>query len=262
MPAAPPFFTRYGFSRPEEAAIDLRIEPYAEICHRGVLRPTVLASAVDLVASLHVRRLAGEDATFTGDLSLRAPARPVPASIEARGRVLRSGRRLITTAVELQAEGEPVGYGETTFTRIPRDPDRKAPAVALGVPERIPSHPLERPLAEEVGVETVDRARGRIRLPLRDALRNPEGVLQGALVALLVECAAEALADEAFGRPQIVTELDLRYLAAARVGPIESDARRIGPPEEPMLRVELRDAGQDGRPTTSALARVADARAA
>lgn len=264
-PPSPPFHTRYGFSRPRNRDISLVIEPYPEICDRGVLRPAILASAIDLVASLFVREIAGLDATFTGDLSLRAPRRDIPERIEVRGRILRAGKRLITTAVELSSADSPFAYGESTFTRIERRGERPPDAGALRVPDVIERHPLTRPLAEEVGIEILEPAIGRIRLPLRAALRNPEGILQGALVALMVETAALALADaeaetrSAAAPRAIVSELDLRYLAAARIGPVEGEAHWIGSPGHRMIRIELRDAGQQGRLTTSALARVADA---
>jgi acyl-coenzyme A thioesterase PaaI-like protein len=110
-----------------------------------------------------------------------------------------------------------------------------------------------------VGIELIDAAEGSLRLPLRPALLNPEGVMQGALVALVVECAGLARANAALSRPQVVTELDLRYLAAASEGPLESRAQFIGSPSDRMLRIELRDTGRAGRLTTAALLRVADA---
>ena len=83
--------------------------------------------------------------------------------------------------------------------------------------------------------------------------------MQGALVALAVECAALAAAEHSIGRAQAVSEMDLRYLAAAADGPVESEAHWIGGHEDRMLRVVLRDAGRDGRVTTTALVRVVDA---
>jgi len=254
-----PFHTRYGFSRPESPGIALRIEPYEEICDRGVLRPTILVSAVDLVASLFVREIAGTDATFTSDLSLRAPCEWVPRRIDVRGEVMRSGKRLLTTAVRLEADGRDFAYGESTFARLPRTGDSVPRIEDLRLPDVIESNPLSQPLSDEVGIEIVDPAAGRVRLALRAAHRNPEGVLQGALVGLIVETAALALGDSRAETARIITELDLRYLAAARVGPIESFAWPIGSGEATMLRVELRDAGQQGRITTSALVRLAPA---
>ena len=64
----PPLFTRLGFARTGDADAPLEIEPYPEICHRGALRLSVIASAVDIVGSLYAREVAGSDSTFTTDL--------------------------------------------------------------------------------------------------------------------------------------------------------------------------------------------------
>ena len=70
-----------------------------------------------------------------------------------------------------------------------------------------------------------------------------------------VECAALACADARSSRPNVVRELDLRYLAGASKGPVTSESAWIGDPTAGMLRVALRDEGKDGRITTTALVR-------
>lgn len=259
MSDAPPFFTRYGFSDLDLASHRLAITPYPEVCRGGALSATVVASAIDILGGVCTREIAGVDATFTSDLSLRIARPGIPPRIEGRGERLRTGRRLVTTAVTLDVDGRPWAYGETTFSRIPRDPADAPERSKLVTPSPLPSHPLTRVLSDEVGVEVLDPARGRVRIPLRPALRNPEGVLQGALVALAVECAALAVAEAALGRAQVVCELDLRFLASAASGPVESEATWIGTPTDRLLRVVLRDAGRESRLTTTALVRVSDA---
>ena len=103
-----PFFTRYGFGDLDPAALTLTVTPYPEICVAGTLRATVVVSAIDLLGAASTREIAGVDATFTSDLSLRialAPGRP--ARIEASAERLRDGRRLVTTGVTLEADGAP-----------------------------------------------------------------------------------------------------------------------------------------------------------
>ena len=264
--SAPPLFTRYGFARTGDEAAPLTIEPYPAICTNGALRATVVASAVDLVGGLHTRAIAGTDATFTSDLSIWIPRPDTPEARVARGETLRVGRRLITTRVVLSSRGpgDEAGtdacyaLGETTFTRIPRPPEEAPDIRRLSLPESIPRHPLDRPLDEAVGIHTIDAGEGHVELPLRGGLLNPEGVMQGALVALVVECAALSIAAEHAGGSPAVTELDLRYLASASEGPVYSRASWIGPAAERMLRVELRDAGREDRLTTTALVRIAD----
>ena len=255
MTAAPPFFTRYGFSDVDAETRSLRIEPYPELCTAGALRATVIASAIDIVGALCTREIAGADLTFTSDLSLRIPRPSIPAALGVRGECLRAGGRLVTTGVTL-FEGDAVwGYGETTFSRIPRDP-AEAPDLSKLIPaDGFPQHRLDRPLEDEVGIETIDAEAGRIRVPLRPDVLNPEGVMQGALVALVAECAALACADARSSRPNVVRELDLRYLAGASKGPVTSESAWIGDPTAGMLRVALRDEGKDGRITTTALVR-------
>lgn len=261
MSTAPPFFMRYGISRSRESGSPLVIEPYPEVCHRGVVRPTVLAAAVDLVGSFFAREVAGSDALLTTDLSVRAPARPAPGRMTTQGRSLRVGRSVITSEAVLQVAGAPAAYGQTSFRRVPRPASAPAPPgpSTLAVPEEFSCVPLDRPLLEEVGVEVRDAERGHVEVAMRDALLNGEGGMQGALVALLVEAAALALADAACPVPQVVTELDLRYLAAGRAGPIVSEAHWVAGPESEVMRVALRDVGNEGRLTTAALARVAPA---
>ena len=257
-PKSPPFFTRYGISRPSASADALTIEPYPEICVEGSLRATIVASAIDLVGGLMTREVAGVDATFTSDLSLRIPLPSCPDRLDAKGTRIRAGKRLVTTGVTLTQGDAVYAYGETTFARIARADDDAKSVAELSTPLAIPSHPLTQPLANEVGIEIVDGAEGRVRLAMRPALRNPGGVMQGALVALVVECAALAASEAKGERPRVVTEMDLRYLAAASKGPVSSVASWIGTVDANMLRIELRDAGQEDRLTTTALVRLAE----
>jgi acyl-coenzyme A thioesterase PaaI-like protein len=261
MPGPPPFFLRYGISRTGDPAAPLVIEPYPDVCRSGALRPTVLAAAVDTIGSLFAREVAGRDGIFTTDLSVRSPVRPVPKRIVVRGALLRAGRSLIASEALLEVEGAPFAYGQTTFQRVPR----KAPAEssgaseALGLPEVLAHFPLERPLADEAGVVVADASRGRVELPLGPASLSPQGVMQGALVALVVEEAALALAEHGDAGAHVVTELDIRYLAVGREGPIVSSADWVGAREDGTIRVALRDAGHGNRITTAGLARVARA---
>lgn len=268
-PPSPPFYTRYGFSRIGADAMGLRIDPYPEICADGRLLRTILVSAVDLVASFFVREAAGTDVTMTSDLSLRAHASVgEEGPLEASGRLLRSGRRMVTTEVRIERGGTLLALGESTFVRSPRAAVQGQPAPSmddLRVPPILERHPLIRPLAEEVGVLCDANRPGEAMLPLRPEVLNPEGVLQGALVGLLVESAALSLATSAApadaaggtGAGPFLEEIDLRYLAANRAGPISARASWIDAPS--MMRVELRDAGQPSRITASAFVRTSSA---
>ncbi len=259
-----PFYTRYGLTRTGDREAPLVIAPYPEIRRHGQLRAAVVAAAVDLVGSFFTREAAGTDILYTTDLSIRMPRPGPPAELRTRGRLLRRGRTGVTTAVELLT-GDEFGdevwaYGETTFARQPRAADDRVSPAELALPDTFARHPLSRPLEDEVGIEIVDAARGEVELVLRPQVLNREATLQGALVALLVERAAEAIAEHRLATPQRVTELDLRYLATAKVGPVRSRAAFIGEAKDGMLRVELLDTGREDRLTATALLRVAAAR--
>ena len=250
---SPAFFQRYGISRTGDPAHPLEIAPYPHVCRHGLLRATVIASAIDIAGSLNARSAAGADPTTTIDLSLRVPARELPQRITTTSEILRSGRSLVTTGLRFEADGATFAYGQTSFMRVAaRDPQAPPPP---GMPEVIEPVPLERPLVDEVGIETVDASRGHIELVLRERLMNGSGTMQGALVALLCESAAEVLAEHTHGGAQTVCELDLRYLAAARVGPVASQAQWVGDAASGMMQVELRDLGNEGRLTGAALLR-------
>lgn len=247
---------RYGIARTGDRAAPLLIEPYDEVCWHGSLRPSVIASAVDIAGSLYAREVAEADAIFTIDLSVRLPVRAVPGQITTRGSVLRAGRSLVTTGVVFEADGEPFAYGETDFMRVAVDADASSrPAV----PDVIEQVPLERPLIEALEIEMVDPAIGLVSLELRDDLRSTGGVMQGALVAVLGEVAAVALAEHHCGEPRVATEIDVRYLAKATRGPIVARAHALGGAGDGVARVELRDRGQDDRVTASILVRTAEA---
>jgi hypothetical protein len=85
--------------------------------------------------------------------------------------------------------------------------------------------------------------------------------MQGAVVAGLIETAAEDFADAVLGgtQPHVVIEMEVRYLAQNRVAPIVSSARFVGPPSEGRVRVDLFDDNGAGKLTTAAVVRVAPA---
>ncbi len=255
-----PFYTRYGLTRTGDRDAPLVIAPYPEVCRHGSLRAAVVAAAVDIVGSLFTRELAGTDILSTTDLSIRIPQPGSPAALVTRGRVLRQGRTGVTSGVELFAGSQLWAYGETSFARKPRAADAGVKIEDLALPRSFARNPLTRPLEDEVGVVVVDAGHGEVELVLRPQVLNAEATLQGALVALLVERAAEALGEHRLGSPQRVTELDLRYLSTAKLGPVRSRAAFIGGPDDGMLRVELRDIGRGDRLTATALLRIAAAR--
>ena len=229
-----------------DLVIDL--EPVPAVLHHGVVRTSVLSYLVDCVAGIPLDR--DPDAwTLTTDMTVRARPVPAPDRVTARFRLLREGRRSATGAVDLHTEaGEVLGTGAIGFARVPRR-EGDPPKVDLPVEELIArfaaSPVLRRPLRDAAGIEVVDAAAGVVEVPLTDALRNPAGTLQGAMVALVAEAAAEEVIACRAGGPAVVTDLDLRYLDRTGAGPVRTRTEVIGDGPGAPVVVELVDVSTD-----------------
>jgi acyl-coenzyme A thioesterase PaaI-like protein len=222
----------------------LELTPTPETLQLGVVRASVLSFAIDAVAGI----LLDQDPdtwTFTSDMSVRMRPVPAPARIDAVNTILRRGRRSATCRVELTTDdGAPIATGALGFVTVPRregDPPKptlspqEAPSVFRGLGR------LSRPLRHEAGIEVMDASEGIVQVHVTPAIRNPAGTLQGAMVALVAESAAEDLIEARFGVPALVTELDLRFLGQAKEGPVRTQSRLLGDGPDSPVEVELID---------------------
>ena len=154
-------------------------------------------------------------------------------------------------------EEQPVATGAIGFTRVQRrDTDPVKPPAS---PSRMAtmfdgSRTLDRPLREEAGIVVLDASAGALEMQVTPELRNPAGTLQGAMVALFAEAAAEEMASARFDTAAVVTELDLRYLAQTGEGPVQSSCTLLGDGPDAPMQVELSDRSS-GRLTTLVYAR-------
>jgi acyl-coenzyme A thioesterase PaaI-like protein len=244
-------------ARLHQGELSLRLTPQPETLHHGIVRASVLAYLVDAASGIPV----DDDPavwTLTTDMSVRVRPEPAPSGITATSSVLRRGRRSITCKVDLDSdEGERVGMGTIGFATVPRrDTDPPKPTFTLEEAAQIfvdlPG--LSRPLRDEAGIEVIDAREGVVQVDVTPELRNPAGTLQGAMVALLAEAAAEDLVATRLGGPAVVTDLDLRYLAQAPVGPVRTRCRALGLSPDAPIEVELVDLSAE-RVTTVAYAR-------
>jgi acyl-coenzyme A thioesterase PaaI-like protein len=160
-------------------------------------------------------------------------------------------------ALRSAALGRPVGTGAIGFAKVPRrHDDLPKPPVT---PTRFAAlfagvDTITRPIREAAGIEVIDPRNGEVELTVTPDLRNPAGTLQGALVALLAEAAAEELVSARFESPAVVTDLDLRYLAQAPDGPVRTRSRLLGTGPDSPVEIELTDVSV-GRVTTLVYAR-------
>ncbi len=92
-----------------------------------------------------------------------------------------------------------------------------------------------------------------IELPLSDYVVNSLGSIQGGMMAAAADAAAEQAVRSAYGAPVESLDLQITYLALAKVGPVRSRARVLHiTPEYGTAHVELFDTGADDRITTVA----------
>ncbi len=226
----------------------LELTPREETLHHGIVRASVLSFVIDVAAGIPLDQDPDMWA-LTSDMSVRMRPIPAPGRIDATSTIVRRGRRSATSTVELISDGGvPIATGAIGFTNIPRKAtDPPKPNVPIGQVPLIfrDSTPLTRPLREEAGIQVIDAAEGIELVEITPHLRNPAGTLQGAMVALLAEAAAEDLMAARFGSPCVVTELDLRYLRKTQAGPVRTRSRLLGDgPDAPVL-IELIDTSTD-----------------
>jgi acyl-coenzyme A thioesterase PaaI-like protein len=235
-------------ARVEDGDLVLELTPQKESLHHGVVRASVLSFVIDVVAGIPL----DQDAdvwTLTSDMSVLMRPMPAPERIDATNTILRLSRRTGTCLVELRTDkGAPIATGAIGFAKIPRKAtDPPKPNVPIGHVPVLFRDPgtLSRPLREEAGIEVIDAAEGVVQVEVTSALRNPAGTLQGAMVALVAEAAAEDLLATRFEAPVVVTDLDLRYLRRTETGPVRTQSRLLGTgPDAPVL-VELIDTSTD-----------------
>jgi acyl-coenzyme A thioesterase PaaI-like protein len=137
---------------------------------------------------------------------------------------------------------QPVVLSEVEFMASPRPQDT---IVLPPVDRQFDTGGFDRPFAEQLGARVVGP--GVVEMDRDPYVLQPAGTIQGGAVALVAELAASSVSGGA------VTDLQIRYLSAVRVGPARSSARRLAPD---VVRVEVRDAGRHDRLTAVAIARV------
>jgi acyl-coenzyme A thioesterase PaaI-like protein len=239
----------------------LRLAPFAHLSTHASLRISVLCLMADMGGGFAAQMHSEGDWTFTTDMSVRMPVPRVPAEIVAHSRTLRAGRGLLQADVTMLDEhGDLFAYSQLGFSRTPRrESDPVKPEIVQSAKSWGSRPPIQEPLADACGMHVIDPSVGLVRCDLHDVLRNPAGAMQGAMVALLAELSAQALAEHHRGGPRVLTDIDVRYLRMGKTGPIEARSQFIGPPERGSLRTELIDRGEGDRLITAVLSRVAPA---
>ena len=218
---------------------ELRVGPSQQV------RPSALATLADVLAGTLSSEVSAPRLSLTLDIGVHVLADGTPARLSMAASVLKAGRNTVVAEVEFRdpAQGRLVAVSQLTFVPSPRPGDL--------VPPRL--HPtatsggLSQRWDRQVGVRVI--APGVAEIARSPYVVQLSGTLQGGIVALLSEVAAESLA----GVP--VRALQTRYLTAVRVGPGRATATSLG---GGAMRVEVRDAGRDDRLAAIAIATTSD----
>ncbi len=210
-----------------------------------------LLTFADVLIGLLASHQTAPRISITSDLSVHV-AGPLThgGELELTGRLTKVGRSMTVgqTTMRAAGSGDLVAVGVGSFVASPRPQD-----VADSFAATRPAIPPKRhgsTLAEHVGVRVLEP--GVAEIGLRSDLTNATASLQGGLVALLGEIAAQGAVRDALGSPAVVESLEVRYLAAARVGPFRTRTAVLAPH---LVEVEVTDSGREGRTVALAMAR-------
>lgn len=224
-----------------------RVTPELCIPGAGVARPSVLLTWADIVTASLANKYTLPRVCMTVDLSIRIVA-PVPAGADlvAVGRILKTGRTLTFGEATFSIAGDDAVVAESlgTFVASPRPQDLGVSNAAVSGSAKLRVVAPPAPVAEMLGSRVV--APGIVEADRHERILNWADTVQGGAIAALAEEAVLALEDA-----PVPNELEVRFLAAVRRGPMRATARRLGS----WVRVEVVDAGNADRLAAVAIAR-------
>jgi acyl-coenzyme A thioesterase PaaI-like protein len=208
----------------------------------GGIRVSVLATASDVVAGALANRTIGPRIPLTVDLTVHALLRAHAETVDVVARLVKVGRSTVVAEAWFSGDESerPFGLSQLTFSPSPKVEH------TIEVQGDRPATPpnFTEPWFEQLGIRVLGPGIAEVdRWPY---VMQPSGTIQGGAVAALIEAAAESLTGRA------VTDIDIRYLKAVRVGP----GRAVATPlDAGLVRVEVRDPGNEDRVASIAIAR-------
>ncbi len=225
-----------------------------ELCtDRGVARAGALATLVDVIGGGLAATAAHPDWIATADLTLHVVGGAAPGTtVQADARVLRAGRTTVVIEVDLTADGTTVALATMSFSVLPRrdiNPDMSTVRDQGPSTIAIPDSRLRAPVLDALGLHVVDAAAGVVEVPVTDWARNSMGAMQGGVVAMVADAAAESALRASTGESVVVSDMHVTYLGFGRVGPVRTATDVLGPH---AARVSIVDTGAEQRMMTVA----------
>jgi len=207
------------------------------------VRASVLATMSDVWTGALAGMACAPKLALTLDLTARILGDVGGDRLDIVGTLLKQGRTTIVAETDFRhpVTGAVVAFSHATFVASPRPQDVIGPLSA----SRTSGNGLSRPIGEALGAQVVSP--GVAQIERGPYVNQPSGTLQGGVVAVLAELAAESLTGAR------VIELEVRYLSAVRVGPARTSAVAL---DDHTVRVEARDVGNHDRLTAVVMARM------
>jgi acyl-coenzyme A thioesterase PaaI-like protein len=232
---------------------DVVIEGVAEVAPHlrganGGIRSGALLAMIDHVGGLGAGLAALPDGwVVSTNLALRVASLEHRGPLRLRAEVLRRGRAAVLNRVRVHDDGARdrlvADAVLTSAVLVPENGPPNWTRPAALVPEPVTGAPA---VPDWLAVERVDAC--TVAIELRDELRNPWGILHGAVVASVVDVAAEHAVGTIVGAPVVAADIVLHFLAPGRVGPVVARADVLGERADGhVVRVEVSDRGAGGR---------------
>lgn len=227
-----------------------------ELCVPGTDFPhiAVMLTLSDIVTGILAGIATAPQVAVTVDFRVRILRAPPLGRYEMDGRILRTGRTLTVGETIFVVPGEDTAFAVAvgSFIASPRPVDVRPEGFGAGAVRR--GEPtLAVPFTERVGLRMLEPGIGEAYL--RGDLTNSTGTIQGGVLALLGEMAAQTLVSAETGRTFVVDDLDIRYLRAARVGPARSTTQLLQLDDDrATVAVEIHDQGSGDRHVAQVIA--------
>lgn len=223
----------------------------------GSVRAGALATLVDVIGGGLAATVAHPNWIATADLTLHLVGAATHGSVEAVARVAHAGRTTVVIEVDLYDHtATAIGIATMSFAVLPHrdgNPDVTTSMTSGPSTMAVVGSRLRASLLDELEIRVTDGPGGELEAPIGEWSRNSLGAMQGGAVAIIVDAAAEAASTIAAAKPVVVTDLQLTYLALARVGPLQTRTDVLTTAGDTVItRVRLIDTGAGARLTTVA----------
>jgi uncharacterized protein (TIGR00369 family) len=223
----------------------------------GRPRAGALATIIDLAGAATALASIRPDWIATSDLAFWSGDPIVEGPIVVAAHLVRAGSNVVVVRVDVGdghghddiATMRPAGRGLMTFARIPGS----ASAVSgRALPESSPKQSMavadsgfRAPLLEQLEARVIDPMLGVIEIDRTDYTRNSFGSLNGGVIAIAAEAAAETLT-AAHGHTFEGVDITVNYLSQTRSGPARTAASFVRRDDRhALVEVRLVDAGND-----------------